>query len=100
MKQSFHPEAESECNAPIDGYEAHSPRLCWEFAVEVRAAINRALAMPLAWQILEGDIRRSLVQRFPYGVLYAPDSDQIIILAVMHLRQRPGYWRNRIASTQ
>jgi hypothetical protein len=45
-------------------YEPRSPGLSWDFANEIRAAINRAVAMPLAWHILEGDIRRSLVQRF------------------------------------
>ena len=64
MTFNFHPEAVAEFNAAIDWYEPRSPGLSWDFANEIRATINRAVAMPLAWHILEGDIRRSLVQRF------------------------------------
>jgi len=34
-------------------YEPRSPGLSWDFANEIRAAINRAVAMPFAWHILE-----------------------------------------------
>ncbi|TMA90118.1 MAG: hypothetical protein E6J77_07075 [Deltaproteobacteria bacterium] len=40
-------------------------------------------------------LRRFLVRRFPYGLLYRVESDQIFIVAVAHLRRRPGYWRGR-----
>ncbi len=48
-----------------------------------------------AWPVLEGDIRRSLVNRFPYGVLYSEERDKIFIVAVMNLYREPGYWKQR-----
>jgi plasmid stabilization system protein ParE len=69
MTPVFHPEAEAEFNAAIDWYEARNLGLGAEFAEEVRAAIGRALAFPHAWQALEGEVRRTLVHRYPYGVL-------------------------------
>ncbi len=95
MNYVFHPEAETEFNLGIDWYETRSPGMGLRFADEVQASIQRALAFPLAWQVLEGNIRRTLVNRYPYGVLYAPEPDRLFIVAVMHLRQRPGYWHNR-----
>lgn len=53
----FHPEAEAEFNAAIDWYEARAQGLGREFAAEVRAAIGRATALPLAWQVVDGEIR-------------------------------------------
>jgi len=44
-----------------------------------------------------GDIRRALVHRFPYGILYVPEQNQILIIAVMHLHRQPGYWQDRTA---
>jgi len=44
---------------------------------------------------LRGGFRRRLLRRFPYGILYKEEESQIVIVAVMHLRRRPGYWRNR-----
>lgn len=96
MQFAFHPAAESEFNAAIDWYEERLLGLGQAFALEVRHAVHRAASMPLAWQVLEGDVRRALVNRYPYGVLYALEPDQIFVVAVMHLRQRPGYWRGRL----
>ena len=35
------------------------------------------------------------VRRFPFGILYRVDPDEIVILAVMHLARQPDYWRDR-----
>ena len=72
----FHPDAEVELNEAIDWYETHEPGLGLDFATQVYAAIQRVLAFPLAWQEMGGDVRRALIQRFPYGVLYVPEPDR------------------------
>ena len=53
--------------------------------------------MPLAWVEIELGIRRVLVHRFPFAVLYAENDDGLLILAVMHLRHAPNYWFQRTA---
>lgn len=93
---SFHPEAEEEFEAAVAWYEERDTGLGLDFAAEVRGAIRLAQSMPLAWPEMEENVRRVLVHRFPYGVLYSPEGGRIHILAVMHLRRRPGYWRERI----
>lgn len=95
MKYAFHPEAEAEFLAAIDWYEERTAGLGADFAGEIHAAIQRAAAMPAAWPRLEGEIRRVLAHRFPYGVLYASRGESILVLAVMHLRRHPDYWRER-----
>jgi hypothetical protein len=95
MNFLFHPEAETEFLTAIDWYEKRASGLGADFAVEIHAAIQRAVTLPLAWPRIDSDIRRVLVNRFPYGVLYAPDNGSIYILAVMHLRRQPDYWRSR-----
>ena len=96
MKYSFHPEAEFEFVQAIEYYEEREEGLGQDFAVEVYSAIERAVAYPKAWPILKEDVRRSLVRRFPYGILYAEQDKEIYIVAVMHLRRNPDYWKNRI----
>jgi len=95
MNFLFHPEAETEFLATIDWYKARSSGLGADFSAEIHAAIQRAVALPLAWPRIDGDIRRVLANRFPYGVLYTLDNGSIYILAVMHLRRQPDYWRSR-----
>lgn len=95
MKFLFHPEAETEFLAAIDWYEERTTGLGTDFAAEIHAAIQRAVAMPLAWPRVDGEIRRVLTSRFPYGIFYAVDGSSLYILAVMHLRRAPDYWRQR-----
>ena len=67
MKYSFHPEAEKEFVEAIDYFEEIETGLGYDFAVEVHLTVERITAFPKAWPILEGNIHRCLVSRFPYG---------------------------------
>jgi hypothetical protein len=95
MKFSFHPEAETEFCEAIDYYEECELGLGYDFSAEVLAAIQNIVRYPDAWPILEEGVRRCLVNRFPFGLIYNSELDGIVILAVMHLRRHPDYWRNR-----
>ncbi len=95
MKYYFHSEAEEEFNQAIDYYESCSVGLGFDFFEEVFSAIERALAHPKAWPVLEDDVRRIQTNRFPYGILYTEESEVIYILAVMHLHRDPDYWKQR-----
>lgn len=96
MNYSFHSEAEEEFLNAIDYYEEHKFGLGSEFAIEVHSTIENIISFPTAWPLLEYDIRRSLTQRFPYGIIYSIEKDLIFILAVMHLHREPEYWKSRI----
>jgi hypothetical protein len=95
MSFSFHPEAEIEFNDAIDYYEKVELGLGYDFAIEVYSTIKRTVSLPKAWSVIEGDIRRSLVKRFPYGILYSEEENGIYIIAVMHLHRFPDYWKHR-----
>jgi len=95
MNFEFHPEAEIEFNKAIDYYAEIEEELGYDFAIEVHAAIQRSLSYPKAWPAIEGEIRRSLVKRFPYGVLYSEENNGIYILAIMNLHRHPNYWKHR-----
>ncbi len=95
MNYWFHPDAENEFNQAIDYYEKIETGLGYDFAIEIYNTIQRSLIYPEAWPILQGDIRRCLVRRFPYGVLYSIEPNGLYILAVMNLHRNPNYWENR-----
>ncbi len=96
MSFCFHPEAEKEFVEAIDYYEEREENLGLDSAAEVSAAIGRATEHPRAWPILEDEVRRCQTIRFPYAVLYSQEPDGIFILAVMHLRRHPDYWKDRL----
>ena len=96
MNYFFHPEAEAEFIAAIDYYEEKQSGLGYDFAREVYAGVKSIIEHPQTWPILDGEIRRRLIGRFPYGILYSDEGQKIFILAVMHLRREPNYWKKRI----
>lgn len=65
------------------------------FLIEVLSAVDRIARFPQAWQPLGQGIRRCRLSRFPYGLIYAIDSGDVLVLAVAHLHRRPDYWRDR-----
>ncbi|MBF0560396.1 MAG: type II toxin-antitoxin system RelE/ParE family toxin [Nitrospirae bacterium] len=95
MTFSFHPEAEAEFNEAIEYYEGCELGLGYDFSIEVLAAIQNIINYPIAWLIIVDDVRRCLVNRFPCGVVYSIEQDEIFILAIMNLRRQPDYWKNR-----
>lgn len=95
MKYSFHPEAEAEFSHAVAYYEERENSLGYDFAVEVYSAIERAACHPRAWPIIEDGMRRALVSRFPYGIIYSEEKGKLFIVAVMHLHRDPDYWKDR-----
>jgi toxin ParE1/3/4 len=95
MTFDFHPEALAELSHAAGYYAEQSPGLELRFLDEVQGAINRISEDPMRWRVFTGDIRRVLVHVFPFGVLYAIENREIVILAVMHLSREPGYWKSR-----
>ncbi len=96
MKVLFHPEASEEFYAAVSHYAAIEPSLGEDFAAKVEEGVALAMAFPSMWKAMRRGIRRVLIRRFPYGVVYAYDEEVFYILAVMHLHAKPGYWRNRV----
>jgi len=78
-------------------HESSEPGLGYQFAIEIVAAAERIKANTGMWPVLDDQVRRCLVHRFPYGVIYSVDEQRsrVLILAVMHLHRQPGYWSER-----
>ncbi len=96
MIVEFSSPAEVELNEVIAHYDLQRPGLGREFAIDVAAAIHRIEDYPNVWQRLAGKVRRCQLQRFEYGLVYRVQGGIATIYAVMHLRRRPGYWRERL----
>ncbi|MGH8279711.1 MAG: type II toxin-antitoxin system RelE/ParE family toxin [Gammaproteobacteria bacterium] len=79
-------------------YDQQVPGWGETFAEEVRAALQRLRQWPLAFPVERGDIRRMLLGRFPYKILYSVESDHLYIIALAHQHRKPDYWVGRIES--
>lgn len=76
-------------------YETQAQGLGNDFLDKIDNAVDDISKNPDRWPIINNKIRKRLVQRFPYCILYRIDPEDIVILAVMHLRRRPDYWVER-----
>ena len=92
---AFHPEARAEYLASVDYY--NDVGLGSAFADEFEIALDLIISFPSAWPPLaaRGTVRRCLLRRFPYGIVYAVLGDEILVLAIAHARRSPRYWRHR-----
>ena len=95
MRVSFSPEARLEYEEAARYYNRQLVGLGERFRAEVRSALSRARTWPLSCPCERGDIRRLILPRFPYKLLYSVEADHIYILAVAHQHREPNYWTAR-----
>ena len=91
MRLTYHPEAEAELVEATAFYEARSPGLGDRFLREFDAAVAEIQASPGLWAVVEDDLRRHTLGRFPFGIYYRIRDDELRILVVMHHSQHPDY---------
>jgi len=87
--------AEEEMLEAATYYENQALGLGQDFLAQVQRAVDLIVENPRSGGVMRGEIRRRLVPRFPFGILYHIDPAEIVVIAVMHLRRRPGYWMDR-----
>lgn len=92
MKVVFSKLANLELEDAIAYYELELSGLGINFKKEVRKNIERIKKFPEAASIERGEIRKSLLHKFPYKILYSIESDHIFIIAIAHQHRRPDYW--------
>jgi plasmid stabilization system protein ParE len=88
--------AEIEMNEASLFYEMRAPGLGKNFLDIIETAVSEIAEQPEIWPEIDKGIRRRLVRRFPYSLLYSIQSSEIIIVAVMHQKQKPRYWIDRL----
>ena len=92
----FRPQAEAEFEEAQGWYEERTRGLGQEFVTCVQASIEIIRRNPSQFQRVDGEVRRALVRRFPYAILYLADPESVAIIAVFHISRDPAEWRTRV----
>ena len=95
MQIEFLPEAKSELDDAINYYETQSYGLGLSFKNEAKSTIQRLSIFPTAWTQIKPNIRRCIMHKFPYNVLYSIEKDSILVIAIAHHHRKPRYWDKR-----
>jgi len=96
MKAVFHPTASEEIVETTAYYEGEVPGLGDRFIAEVERIVEVLCDQPNIGQSVGEELRRIILARFPYSLIYSIESERIWVIAVAHHRRRPGYWQERI----
>jgi plasmid stabilization system protein ParE len=91
----FLEEAEAEFLKEVQYYANVQAKGAERFRMAVEEAAARALAFPMAGQPYRSRTRRVFVKGYPFFLVYWPETEGVVILAVVHEARRPGYWLTR-----
>lgn len=92
---NFHPQAEAEFIAAAKYYESQQKNLGQRFISSVEAGVARINSNPRLFPAIAQDIRQCLTRTFPFGIVFRDTGEQLEIIAIMHLKREPGYWKKR-----
>lgn len=90
------PEANAEFAQAADWYDQKQAGLGSKFVGRLRDVLNRIAENPQGHAIVHEDVRKAVVARYPYVVLYREEDGEVIVIAVFHTARDPSSWRSRI----
>jgi plasmid stabilization system protein ParE len=89
------PEAQADIREAARWYEDRESGLGLRFLREIRTSLQHINNNPLMFSIIEDDVRRALLHKFPYSIYFLNEQDAAAVIAVLHQHRRPGAWKPR-----
>jgi plasmid stabilization system protein ParE len=92
----FTPPARTELIDAQDWYENEAPGLGRHFRAAVEAVIERMKANPGQFPVIHRNVRRALLHRFPYALMFVVEADETLtVIACFHGSRAPEHWQRR-----
>ncbi len=91
----FAREARLELIEAQDWYEGKSGGLGAVFRREVVRVVDRLRESPLQFPVVQLDVRRARLLRFPYALYFRPGPRSIEVIACFHSRRDGRAWQGR-----
>jgi len=95
LELELHPAAEAEAREARLRYRASDPTVAVRFMAALDRAMDQVADHPERWPSYLHGTRRLLVRRFPFAIVYRVEAQRVLVVAIVHQRRRPGYWRRR-----
>jgi plasmid stabilization system protein ParE len=88
--------AEGDLADAIGWYQHIRPGLESDLTLCIEQALDRILVHPEAFPVVMSGVRRAVVRRFPYSIVYRVRQDRVEVEAIFHASQDPNRWQRRI----
>jgi plasmid stabilization system protein ParE len=92
----FTPAARLEALEAQDWYEREAPGLGARFRAELDRQVERIRANPWQFPLMQADVRRARLRKYPYGLYFRVLDDAIYVIACFHSSRNPANWQSRI----
>ena len=77
-------------------YAARGPGLGTAFLDETTRVLQVLAESPEHYPIVEDSIRKAILHRFPYVILYRSTNEEVVVISCFHTRRNPREWRRRL----
>ncbi len=94
-----HPEALEEVEEAVAYLDERSLWAGDQLAEAYDGAIESIRAHPERHHFIHREFRRCHLRRFPYSIIYRQQGTHIFVIALMHDKRHPDYWKHRIPNT-
>ncbi|HEX3661873.1 MAG TPA: type II toxin-antitoxin system RelE/ParE family toxin [Acidobacteriaceae bacterium] len=89
--------ARAELTDAQDWYEREVPGLGRRFRAAVDVVIERMAANPRQFPVIHKHVRRALLRRFPYALMFVIEADETLtVLACFHGSRDPARWQKQM----
>jgi plasmid stabilization system protein ParE len=93
----FTPAARLEMIDAQDWYESEAQGLGRSFRAAVDSVVQRISVNPYHFPVVYKDVRRALLRRFPYSMMFVIEADETLtVIACFHGSRDPLRWQRRI----
>ena len=96
MHTFFTDEALLDIDDAVLWYENQRKGLSHDFELCLEAAVNEISRNPEAYQKRYKQVKIKFLPRFPYGIHYLSENEQIIIIGLFHSSRSPQNWNSRL----
>jgi len=90
--------ADADIADAIEHYELVLTGLSIDFELCLEEGYADILKTPLGYQVRYNQVRIKFIRRFPYGIHYLVEGDDIIVIAVFHQARSPRRWFRRTSN--
>ena len=92
---SIRKEAEADITEAYQYYESCRTNLGSDFVLCIEESLARIQKNPKQYKRIYKKVHRALVRRFPYGIYYVIEQNNISVIGVLHARKNPLHWKSR-----
>jgi len=94
--------AMEDADSAATWYDSRRPKLGKKFLDELERIFRRIQESPFSFpqveypENLDHHVRRALLRKFPYIVVFVIQAELITVVAVEHTSRKPGRWLHRL----